>query len=532
MRPWIASTALITTTCLGMAGCGESPSRSGAPDGSHDYAANGTFTMAISDDLGAFDPYRSRQLLGKAAFAYDSLLNQEPTGRFVSGLARRWSVDATTASFTLRPDVTCSDGTRLTAGQVAADIAYVSDPKNASPQYGVNTPTVPMKVTADDAGGTVKVVAKRPYGFLLNTIGLLPIVCADGMKNPKLLATGSDGTGPFVLSKVVPGQSYTFTVRKGYTWGPGGASTSAPGTPARVVLRVVPSQTTAANLLLTGELSLAKVTGQDRQRLVGHGFGQREWNVGGAWLSFNQRGDRPTVDKQVRQALVQALDLDQIVKVSTGGSGGVVSSLVTLIPNPCPGNSVSGRLPRRDLAAAQTALDAAGWKKGSDGIRRKGGKPLAVDLHYIASVSPYYRATAELLTQQWRGIGVQVKQAGDAVTTATEVLYKTSNWDVFLTGYNFSLPSQLVPYLSGPVPPAGANIAGLHNKDYDALAAKALTMTPPTACTYWNQAESAIVRDLDIAPISDVKESWFLRKAQARIQRYDTPTPTTIRVLN
>ncbi len=527
-------TAVLAALCLVATACGTSPQRSGGSAGdSTRYAADGTLTMAISPAPGSFNPYRELGPHGLGSLAYDSLVYQRPDGTFVSGLAEKWTADSRSASFTLRDGITCSDGTPLTASQVVAAIRFASNPKDPSTQLGVNIPPAPLTATADDTARTVKVVmTKQPYGFLLHTIGRLPIVCAKGLRDPAMLRTASDGTGPYVLSSVVPGQSFTFTVRKEYRWGPDGASTSAPGTPAKVVVRVVENETTASNLLLSGEVNLAKVTGQDRQRLEARGLKQVDWQTTGAWLSFNQQGGRATGDLRVRQALVRALDLGQVVKVSTGGSTrGASTGLLTIAPTGCAGDTVKGQLPAHDTATAERLLDQAGWTKGADGIRVKDGRQLSLNLLYLPVNSAYDTPTAELLARQWRAIGVAVKLTGSTFPALNEALFDTSNWDIYLGGWFFSLPSQLVGYLSGPVPPKGTNIAGVDNAAYNDLAAKAAAMTPPSACRYWNDAERAIFRNVDLVPVSNRTEHWFLNGAEAEMQRYNGPIPTTLRVL-
>ena len=513
------------------AACGGSTTGSGGRSGSGRSFAHGTFTVAISEDFGSFDVYRNNTLT-YGPLAYDSLVNLRPDGAFASGLAQKWTADARSASFTLRPGITCSDGTSLTASQVATDLNYIGDPRNKSRQYGVNTPTSPFTATADDSTGTVKVVMKtEPFGFLLNTIGQAPIVCAAGFKNPKLLRSASAGTGPFVLANAVPGQSYTFTVRKGYTWGPDGASTSAPGTPDKVVLRVISNQSTAANLLLSGEVNMAGVAGADQKRLDAQGLDKFEVAASGAGLKFNHLPGHPTADEQVRRALMQALDIAKVINVSTGGTGGASTGLIALEPKPCAGNPVAGQLPRYDVAAAEASLDDAGWQKGADGIRVKNGKPLTIDLHYVPSVFPLDKPTAELLEQEWNVIGVKVKHTTDTLVSFPHTMYETSNWDVFMglgAGY---LPSQNVPFYSGPFPPKGLNGSGIDNKNYDALVAKAKALTTPAACTYWNQAEQALYSAVDVAPISNRPSFSYLKNARAQAAGFNNPIPTSIRLL-
>jgi peptide/nickel transport system substrate-binding protein len=486
--------------------------------------------MAIAGDVGSFDPYHSLFIKGYYKLAYDSLVNLLPNGEVVSGLAEKWNADARSATFTLRSDVTCSDGSSLTARQVAADLTYAGDAKNQSSLYGSEVPSVPFTATGDDTARTVKIKMSAPYGFTLRTIGMAPIVCAKGLTDPKSLASTSAGTGPFVLVKAVPGQSYTFTVRKGYKWGPGGASTNVPGLPAKVVLRIIPNETTASNLLLAGQLNWALVAGDDRRRLDARGLANVTVPAAGAWLWFNHLGGRTTADKRVRQALVQALDLDEVIRVNTGGTGTAATGLVAMDPKPCPGDTVRGRLPRHDVLAAQATLEQAGWIKGADGIRTKDGRPLSLDLHYSAASSPD-KPTAELLAQRWKAIGVRTKINADSITTMNQVVFKTSNYDIYMQGLGTTLPTVAVKYVSGPVAPKGVNIAGIDNKTYQALAAKATTMTPPQACTYWNQAEQALYRDVDLAPIANRPLKYYLNNVKTQVNGYDFPIPTSIRVL-
>jgi peptide/nickel transport system substrate-binding protein len=518
------SLALLVITALAVSGCG------GSPEGSTGYATDGTFTIAIPEDRGPFDPYHIN-LTGYAGLAYDSLVYLRPGGKFVSGLAKEWSADARSATFTLRPGVTCSDGTPLTASQVAAAITYNADPKNQTQFYGVSVPTAPMTVTGDDATGTVRIaMTKEPFGFLLHTVGQLPIVCAKGLKNREVLKKGSDGTGPFVLTEYTPGQSFTFAVRKDYAWGPDGADTKAPGTPAKVVLKVVPNDATAANLLLSGELNLARIAGEDRLRLDAQGLKKVGVAGPGAWLRFNQLGERPTTDKRLRQALMHALDLDQVIKVSTGGQGKASTGLVAMNPNPCTEDTIAGRLPGHDAAAAKALLDQAGWTAGADGTRSKDGKPLTLDLHYVSAFSPFEKPTAELIAGQLKAAGVTVKLSPDTIVAFGKQMYETSDWDLYLVTGGFYLPSQAVKFVSGPFPPKGTNGSGIANKEYDALVTKAQTMVPPQACEYWKQAEQALWREVNIAPISDRPNGYYLSKAEADLFGFELPIPTSIRV--
>jgi peptide/nickel transport system substrate-binding protein len=521
--PIVIAAACVLSACSG-GGSGSTGDDAGQ------YASDATFNWAIKDDLGAFDPYHSQTLSLYAYLAYDPLVNLQPDGEFASGLAEKWQVDPSTATFTLRSGVTCSDGTVLTATQVAAAIQYVADPKNKSALYGVNVPTVPLTATGDDAARTVTVRVSKPFGLLLHTVGRLPVVCPKGLKNPGMLKDGSDGTGPFVLSKYVPGQSYTFTRRKDYAWGPDGAATSAPGMPATVVLHRIENETTAANLLLSGEVNLVGINGDDRGRLSESGLTKVETAGPGAWLRLNHATDRPTSDVRVRKALVHALNRDEVVKVNTGGSGKAAAGLVSREPKPCPGDTIAGRLPEHDPAAAERLLDEAGWAKGADGKRSKNGKPLLLDLHYVPPNSPLDKPTAELVAQQWRAVGIDVRLTADTYASLNTVWFESGDFDVYLFGSGFALPSQQVPYLSGPLPPTGVNFTGIANPGYDSAVAKALALTPPEACKHWDEAEHALFANVDVAPIAERPWAYFMKKASADMIIF-AAVPTSLRVL-
>lgn len=527
-----ATLIVLIAGCVAAAGCGASSDQPADAGEEPRFAENGTFTMAMTSELNSFDIY-GPAIFQFANLAYDSLVNLQPDGTYVSGLAEDWTVDTTTATFTLRSDVTCSDGTEFTASQVAGTLTHLQDPATQSALAGSLLPKVPFTVTADDAARTVRVATDAPYGLLLETIGVVPIVCASGIENPDSLQTATAGTGPYVLTELVPGQSMTFSVRDDYTWGPDGASTSAPGTPSTIVIRSVANETTAANLLLSGELNAAEIVGLDATRLAAQGLEKLERRVSGIWLWFNQMDGRPAEDIQVREALVRAMDLDEVIKVTVGDlDGGPATGSIETEPKICPGDTVSGQLPDHDVAAAEALLDEAGWIKETDGIRRKAGRALGLDLHLSSAINASSKPSAELVRQQWEAIGAQVTLTDETAAQLSQTIFQTSDYDVWMYGIGLTLPTQLIHRASGPTPPDGGNLSGIDNPDYSALAAQAQEMTAPEACEHWAQAEQALWRDLDLVPISWKDRPLYLAGVQAESAGWSIPIATSIRVLD
>ncbi|MEA5360740.1 ABC transporter substrate-binding protein [Amycolatopsis sp., V23-08] len=512
--------ALVATACAGpgTAGSGQTP-----VDGQ-------TFTLALGSDPGNLDPHMSvLSVTGQVdKFLYDSLTELSADGKPLPELAEKWTDTSTTAaSFTLRPGLTCADGAPLTAADVAANIVFVGDPANKSPYAGL-TVAPGTKATADEATRTITVTSGAPDAFLLRNIGSLPIVCGKGLADRKLLAKGESGTGLFAVSEAVPNDHYTFTRRKDYKWGPGDWK-AEPGLPDKVVLRVVSNTSTAANLLLSGELNAGVIIGPDRQRLDARKLFHGDYNAPLGEIFFNQAAGRPGEDEAVRRALTQSLDLAQLGKVLTSGTGKPSQGLVTADPKACSGDTVTGNLPSHDPAAAAAALDAAGWKAGADGVRVKNGKRLTLNVIYGTQLGPTMAPTAELFQQTWKALGAEVTLKGVDSPGLSQVLFGTGEWEVSLGPLGLTLPSQLVPFVSGPAAPDGTNFGHIANPAYDQAVKQAAAANGEASCPTWNAAETALIKQVDVVPYIDSVTAVYGSGSKFTISQ-GAITPSSIRM--
>ena len=493
---------------------------------------SGTFTMTLSADPGNLDPQSSptSALFQATKFAYDSLVSMAPEdGAIQSQLATKWSVDGTAVELTLAEGITCSDGSPLTASDVVANLDYVGDPANQSPFLGTYYP-VGATAVADDAARTVSITLATPAPFVLNGLSDLPIICAAGLADRASLANKTVGTGPYVLSEAAPGDHYTYTIRDGYTWGPDGATTATAGMPASVVLRIVENSATATNLLLTGDINAAIVTGADAQRLAQEDLFSVDTGVLFGEMWFNHADGRSTADPAVRLALTQAVDLGQLAQVITAGEGSPATTFATLSPVACPGDSIAAALPAFDVVAAGKALDAAGWVVGGDGLRAKDGQPLTVTFLHDTSAGPAGQAAAELATQQWTALGVTVVDKAQAGSATQETLFGTGDWDIAWIALNVGSPDQLVPFLSGPgMAAGGTNFAGVANTDYETGVTAAAAMQGTAGCPTWLDAEAHLVSAADVVPFANTVAKTFGKGAEFAIS--GSLIPTSIRML-
>ncbi|GAA5143492.1 ABC transporter substrate-binding protein [Nocardioides marinquilinus] len=509
----IGATTALLTGCGGGGGGGAN----GGAGGDAEYVSGGTFTMAFNADPGKLDPQSSAGtgLFSISQLAYDRLLAIDPEGQVVSGLASEWSLDGTTVEMTLAEGITCSDDSELTASDVKANLDYVGDPENASPFLGVFLPAG-ATVTADDAARTVTLELAAPAPFVLQGLANLPIVCKSGLDDRDALADSSLGTGPYELSEAQPGNQYTYTRREGYTWGPGGATTDEVGLPDTIVVRVIENESTAANLLTSGEINAAIVAGADAQRLEAQDLfsTQTQAIVGEQW--YHHGDDHVTSDPAVRLALTQALDLEELQKVLTANRGGPPTTFAAIDPVGCPGDSVTPALPGQDVDAARAALEEAGVSK-------------ITFVYNTAVAGSGSAAAAELAVQQWEEVGLEVEARPEGSAAIQETVFGTGDWDVAWLPLNVNYPDQLVPFLSGTTAPDGTNFAEIENADYEAGVAEASKLPAEEGCATWLEAEANLVEDADVFPFANSLVKTFGNGAE-----FEYPgqfVPTSIRML-
>ncbi|MBO1414140.1 ABC transporter substrate-binding protein [Streptomyces sp. FH025] len=518
----VALAAAMTAAAVALSGCGGAARSSTTTP----LVDRGTVRIAAASETPSFDPY-STFGASQARYAYDSLVNLAPDGTLVTGLASSWQATATTATFALRPDVTCSDGTPLTASAVARALTHAGDPANQLAGAQTVLPNVPFTASADDGTGTVSATTAAPFPFLTRTIGLLPIVCPAGLDRPRSLERTSQGTGPYVLTRYTPGGPYEFTIRDGYSWGPAGATTAEPGLPAHIVISVVPQASTAANLLLTGGIEIADVNGPDRARLTGHGLATADVATVVGLTFFNQRPGRALSDPALRRALVSALDRRGLANVAVGGSGRPATDFGAQ-GAVCHADLADANLPSRN---ATEALREAGWTRSPGGPLTKDGRELRLRLITSPDLGPTLSSVAELMAREWTALGADVELVTESLPALVNAMYRSADFDVVVgTSPGFALPVGFIPFFSGPTPAQGLNFAGVTNPEYDALVAQALREPDTTGCGTWNRAAAALFRAADALPIADGRSGVYGYRTTFATTFGGQLVPTSIRL--
>jgi peptide/nickel transport system substrate-binding protein len=524
----VAAVTLALTGCSGASAPSDSSSSSAD---SASYQSGGSFSMDLGSDPGTVSPYEStggfnRQIY---AFMYDSLVGRGADGAILPQLAKSWKTSGSQVTYTLNKGITCSDGTKLEASDIAADFNFV---KNAPYQAWLSlTVPVPYTATADDSANTVTIKTDQPFGLLTQGAGSLPIVCPAGIKDPKSIQHASQGTGPYKITDYVQNDHYTLTANPGYKWGPNGATNSYPGAPKTVTISFVAAEATMANSLISGQINAAQITGPDRARLdATPTLKKYSVPVIQGELLQNQNTGKLLADPQLRIAVSTAIDRAPVAKVGTDGRGKVATNIAVEKPVLCPGDETTGNLPAYNTKKAKSLLDADGWTMGSDGIRHKDGKDLVLGLDYVTG-APQTAAAVELLGQQLKAVGIETKITGLTNAAGLGILYTTLDFDLYYTGVTLEFPFMYSAFFGGPNPQAGGrNSASINNEKFTSLSKQALAESGKKGCALWTEAHKALLKTADVIPISQGDRPFYASKATLTTIGLFA-VPTSIRLL-
>ncbi|MEU3309300.1 ABC transporter substrate-binding protein [Nocardiopsis sp. NPDC006832] len=509
-RKIIGATALLSAGALCLTACG-------GPGGGEENAelvSGGTFTAAVTGEVNDTIPMTGSQPQERqvVTYAYESMVYIDEDGEFEPWLAESWQEgeDGGSVTLELKPGVTCHDGTDFDAEVAAANLEYHANPDNTS----VHTDSlVPVGLEAEGDGLSLEVTAPGPDPFLLSKVGTVEMVCAAGIEDPDSLQGVSNGTGLYELTEALPDR-FLYTTREDYDWGPGGLTSQTEGIPDGLEVQVITDESTRTNLLISGELNAARITGADRARVEAAGYDYTGVVNPIGQMLFNERDDRPTHDPLVREALVTGIDHDEAAEVVSGGHPVELDSLITESPFLCvPEDGPLWDAPGHDPDRAGELLDEAGWELGDDGLRHRDGEPLEIVFVYDAG-SETHAPAAELLREYWLEIGVQTDLRALDGAGWSERLYETFDWDTGWIQISSGNPTLQDAFYGGDTPDEGGlNFMATAGDEYDEIAEKTFSASPDEACGYWEDAEKALVENFHTFPVAGTLLSTFMNGA-------------------
>lgn len=497
---------LVILAVVAIAGCGTASTTAKTVSG-------GTVTIRLNDDWASLDVQSviSANSYYVSQALYDRLIAIGPGEKALPYLAESWKDSPTSITFTIRKDVTCADRTPLTASVVANSLKrYVTvNPSRARQLLGPG----PYGISADDTARTVTVSLGTPYGDAIYGFAgaETAVICPSGLADPKQLVDKSFGSGPYVIESFTHGDSMVLTARHDWKWGPYGVTAQTPGFPQKLVYKVVPNETTAANLLLTGGVDVAQILGADVKRL--RSDKSLNYNIVRPFyrypLIMNEAPGHPTADEAVRQAMMTAVEPSAWNQTANGGFGQTGTSV---FPSDwdCYDPTTAKLVPQQPSPQkAQSILMAAGYTLGSAGKLQKDGKLLSV----IVVAANTQGSGPDYLSSQFEKAGIAtVLRVTEYNTNAIAV--RSGNYDVtVLTPGGVSpSPAQSIGLLSGPLPPKGTNYAFIIDPVLDQGVAAAVAAAGSERCQRWRDVQQRFLQRHELLPMAAPDITAFARQ--------------------
>ena len=289
-------------------------------------------------------------------------------------LAESWTTasDGLSWTFKLRTGVKWSDGQPFSADDVAFTFNDIVLKKDLGAQNAASYAALKQVTVVDP--NTVRFDLSRKFAalpsFLAYNAGILPkhVLSANPLTTTSFNKGAPVSTGPYKVEKYTSGQSVSLVRNESY-FGPKPYLD-------KVVFTVVPDPNTQIAQALSGDLSIMILDNKaavDRVKSASGLVVASRPLVQYYWLALNQTDPRFT-DVRVRQAFVEAIDRNAIIKSVELGYGSIANSPITPALAAFYDPSLASKYPY-DPAKAKDLLAQAGWTAGANGVLQKDGKP-------------------------------------------------------------------------------------------------------------------------------------------------------------
>ena len=364
-------------------------------------------------DFSRLDPINTNWYDPAFYAVYESLVTNDPDGKYVPQIAESWTVagDGLSVTFKIRSGLKFQSGATLDATAIKAVYDGIADPKNGSPLGSVWAPV--QSTDAPDAT-TLIIKLKHPYFDLFNIVktGYWDIVnmAYRAQLGDKYGQQGVDGSGPFKLTEWVPGSHTTVKRWDAYpgTVTPFIQNKGKPYLDGINWITILDAPQRAIQIQ-NGEIdTLRGPAFQDISRLQSdHNLTVtqlKEWS--GYFFSLNfKRKDLGFDDVNVRQALSHAIDRAGIVKALLFSHGTPLYGPITTADKSYT-KDVEG-FNQYDVNKAKSMLSAAGWTAGTDGILAKGGVKFKFEM--IIQAESFNQQLGSAIQAQLKAVGVDLK---------------------------------------------------------------------------------------------------------------------------
>jgi peptide/nickel transport system substrate-binding protein len=469
---------------------------------------------------------QSNEIIG---MLYDTVLSSKQNGDLYPVIAKEMpkiSSDGLTYTITINDKAKFSDGSPITADDVKFTYDLMFDPAYKavnSPRRGDLEEYV-QSITVKDPKTVVFQLKKvyAPFAAAQLQYGILP-KAQWGSLTPQQVNTTDLNSAPTVTSgawKMVKwdkGQQVQLAANKDYWNGPPNLDT--------YIYKIVADAVAAASQLKTGEADFAPLDPsvvsdiQANPDITVVSFAVPSFT----FYAYNQNPGAKVAkmfsDKAVRQALLYALNRQQMADAIYFKQAVVAASSEPPVSwaydrDAKPQYSF-------DAAKAESMLDAAGWKKGADGIRADAtGQKLSFTI--MTNAGNKVRENLVVAMQDmWKKIGVDCTPKLITFPQLVAQITNDRTFDTFLVGFNWTQdPDQSAVWHSRNTAPGGFNGFGYKSTKMDGILDQAVATLDQSKRKQLYYQMQDILNDEVPAPILLFNKGlWGFTK---RIQGYNT----------
>ena len=417
--------------CTGvLAACGTSSSSTASSSAA---SASAAASGEVRDEL-IFVNYRDIRDLNPHLYAgemyaqsilYDTLVSITADG-YEGCLAESWDIseDGCTYTFHIRPNVLFSDGEKCDANAILANFNAILE--NRERHTWLEMMNLLVGVSAPDEN-TFVIEMSEPYYPMLTELGCIrpfAMISPNCMINSSTKdgVNGHIGTGPYVLTDFVTDEYAVFERNENY-WG------EAPAI-RKITVKVIPDNQTRIMALESGEIDLIFGKNMIDADAISQYLDSDKFTVGLSDPPSPRHIVMNTTheilgDPAVRKALQHATDRQTI---SDGIFYGLEQPADTLYATTVPYCNVGLKPYEYSTETAAQILDEAGWVLGSDKMRAKDGKQLALDLLYNSD-SVTEKTIAEYLQSAYLKLGISMTIHGEEEQSYRDNM-KAGNFDM------------------------------------------------------------------------------------------------------
>ncbi|KIV72975.1 ABC transporter substrate-binding protein [Bacillus mycoides] len=414
---------------------------------------------------------------------FSPLVGLDKEGKPIPILAKKWDIseDQLTYTFHLKDDLKFSDGSPLTADDVAFTLTVLHDPTYSGAtdisQTAIKGGQAYKEGKATSIEGiqvidpkTITITTEKVNAQTLSLIGGEVISKAyygkeykqGNLEYLKELYGKPMGAGAYKLDKYIPGQEVRFVANENYFEGKPKIE--------HFIYKITKGDTKLQQFQ-AGEVDYDGFTtnAETIEQLKELGFANVNVYTGSSYGYIKMNYKKSYFkDKRVRQAFIYGLERQKVIDTYFQGYASLVNVPITPVSWAYTEEGINKY--EYNLEKAKKLLDEAGWKAGSDGIREKDGQKLKVS-YFASSASKINDVMIPVMKEDYKKIGVDFNPEYMDFNTMISKVIKGD--------YDLAMVS--TPMIDDPsgtieefVSTSKRNYDGYHNPKVDELAKQAL----------------------------------------------------------